>query len=155
MGPIMIYSHTIKYALNTLVYLAEQPPEARNDVNQIAGALGIPKHYLGKILQDLRKQEIVESHRGRLGGFRLLRSPEDIGLYNVVSGIEDPRQYEMCIFDELECNRGRPCSAVCGWNRVKNCITEFMQNHSLADLQKVWQFRKGPEFNTNSQEQSL
>lgn len=137
----MIYSKATEYALNALVYLAEQAPDARNGVHQIADALDIPGHFLGKILQDLRKEEIVESIRGRSGGFRLAQAPADIGLYDVVSTLEDMQRYEMCIFDEFECTVDRPCSMVCEWNAVKNCITDFLQNHSLADLRMVRQFR--------------
>lgn len=137
----MIYSKATEYALNALVYLAEQAPDDRNGVHQIADALDIPGHFLGKILQDLRKEKIVESSRGRSGGFRLARAPAEIGLYYVVSVLEDLQRYEMCIFDEYECTVDRPCSMVCEWNAVKNHITGFLQNHSLADLQMVRQFR--------------
>jgi len=137
----MIYSKATEYALNALVYLAGQPEKRQCGVNEIADALNIPQHFLGKILQDLRKHEFVISTRGRYGGFQLARSPEQIGVYDIVESLEEIQKYERCIFDEFECTRDRPCAVVCDWNGVKSRISQFLKKHSIADLLEVQQFR--------------
>lgn len=137
----MIYSKATEYALKALVYLAGQPEGKQCGVSEIAQTLNIPQHFLGKILQDLRKYEFVTSTRGRYGGFQLAKSPEQIGVYDIVESLEEIQKYEMCIFDEFECTRDRPCAVICDWNGVKSQISQFLKQHSIADLLTVQQYR--------------
>lgn len=137
----MIYSKATEYALNALVYMADQPEGRQCGVGEIAETLNIPQHFLGKILQDLRKHELVTSTRGRYGGFQLAKSPQKIGVHDVIEALEEIQKYEMCIFDDYECTSDRPCSVICDWNGVKNHITQFLKKNSIADLLTVHQYR--------------
>ncbi|HKJ68816.1 MAG TPA: Rrf2 family transcriptional regulator [bacterium] len=133
----MIYSRTTEYAMNALVYLAGESTGSRSGVQEMARSLEIPVHFLGKIMQDLRKGELVQAFRGRNGGYRLALPPAEIALYDVVSVIEDLDKYETCIFGMKECRSGLSCALICDWNQVKNQITEFLRSHSIADLLQV------------------
>ncbi len=133
----MIYSKTTEYAVNAMVYLAGESTGSRSGVQEIARRLDIPVHFLGKIMQNLRKGDLVQASRGRNGGYRLVLPPAEITLYDVVSVIEDLEKYETCIFGIKECRAGLPCSLICDWHEVKNRITEFLRSHSIADLLQV------------------
>ncbi len=57
---------------------------------QIAERQSIPKQYLDQLLLMLKKAGLVESVRGRQGGYQLARPPREITLFDVVAALEGP-----------------------------------------------------------------
>ena len=70
-GAAMI-SQKAKYALRALVALAKQAPETSLMISEIAREQAIPKKFLEQILLELKRDGVVMSRRGRLGGYVLL-----------------------------------------------------------------------------------
>ncbi len=66
-----------RYALKALLSLARADGATR-DVGDISAAEAIPRKFLEAIMSDLRRAGLVESTRGKLGGYRLARAPEEI-----------------------------------------------------------------------------
>ncbi len=137
----MIYSKTTQYAIDALVHLAGLPAGDCLGVQEMAGELNIPEHFLGKILQDLRQGEFVRSVRGRSGGYLLEHRPEEISLYNVLARMEEIEQYESCLFDTEECSLDQRCAVICSWSGVKYHLITFLQSHSIADLREVLDYK--------------
>lgn len=81
-------THTGDYALRALIYLAHDPEDGYHQTRDLARSLNIPGNYLGKILQTLSHQQIVESRRGMNGGFRLARLPDQIRLFDVLKALD-------------------------------------------------------------------
>ena len=81
-------TQTADYALRALIYLAHSPEDGYHQTRELAKALSVPSNYLGKILQLLAHKQIVESQRGRNGGFRLARLPEQVRLFDVLEAID-------------------------------------------------------------------
>ena len=81
-------SRTAQYALRALVYLARQSEDNYHQTQAIAEQLNIPSNYLGKILQKMARQHIVESQKGLLGGFRMAKSAEQINLHEIMVSID-------------------------------------------------------------------
>src|SRR5258707_11545167 len=81
-------TQTADYALRALIYLAHSPEDGNHQTRDLAKALNVPTNYLGKILQLLGHQQIVESQRGMNGGFRLSRLPEQVRLYDVMFALD-------------------------------------------------------------------
>jgi Rrf2 family protein len=77
-------SQTAQYALRTVIRLAAGD-EARWTVEQLAEELDVPRNYLSKTLHLLARAGVVESTRGKHGGFRLRRAPHRITLREVVT----------------------------------------------------------------------
>jgi Rrf2 family protein len=81
-------SRTAQYALRALVYLARQNEDNYHQTQVVAEHLQVPSNYLGKILQKMARQHIVESQKGLMGGFRLARTADRISLYEILSAID-------------------------------------------------------------------
>lgn len=81
-------TQTADYALRALIYLAHSPEDGYHQTRDLAKALNVPTNYLGKILQLLAHQQIVESQRGMNGGFRLAKLPEQVRLYDVFFALD-------------------------------------------------------------------
>jgi Rrf2 family cysteine metabolism transcriptional repressor len=73
-----------EYALLALVYLARQDPEEFISVETIANAQGIPPRFLEQIMTVLKHGRYVRSAKGRLGGYRLAKPPDQISLAEVI-----------------------------------------------------------------------
>ena len=69
-------SQTAEYALRAIAWLSSAPSEPQT-TEAIAAGTGVPEGYLSKVLQSLRRAELVRSKRGITGGFVLGRSAEE------------------------------------------------------------------------------
>lgn len=79
-----LLSKKTKYAINALLYLARHADEQPISVSRIAEARSIPLKFLESILTELRNARILNSKKGKYGGYSLNGSPEDIDLASVV-----------------------------------------------------------------------
>ncbi len=77
-----------EYGLLAVVDLALQPAEVAAQAVQIAERQGIPKQYLDQLMLILRKAGLVESVRGRQGGYKLARPASAITLLDVIVALE-------------------------------------------------------------------
>ena len=85
----MRLGNTTKYAFESLAHLIRS--HARDEwaqIADIAASCGIPRKYLEQVLLDLKNAGIVESKKGQHGGYRLIRSPDQITLGQVLSAIQ-------------------------------------------------------------------
>lgn len=82
-------SQKAKYALRALIALAQAGDRALL-ISEISEAKRIPKKFLEQILLELKRQGIVNSRRGRNGGYALLKDPSEIFFGQVIRIIDGP-----------------------------------------------------------------
>lgn len=75
-----MFSKKTKYALNALVYIAKNIENQPIPTRVIAEAQHIPLKFLEAILAELKNARIVNSHKGKYGGYSLNGSAEDINM---------------------------------------------------------------------------
>jgi Rrf2 family protein len=78
------------YAIRMVVAMAVRPEEvlARE---QLAHSEGLPVKFVDHVLRQLRNGGLIESRRGRYGGYRLTRPAEQISLAEVVHAVAEPQ----------------------------------------------------------------
>ena len=81
-------SQSSAHAIRVLTFLAQQPAGEFQLVRRLADALELPAPYLAKILQPLTNRGLLESQRGRGGGFRLARAPAELSLRQIVDALD-------------------------------------------------------------------
>lgn len=91
----MMISQTTEYALRAVVWLARRPDEQQG-TKKISDAIQVPSGYLSKVLQKLTRAGLLVSSPGRRGGFRLVRSPEDIRVLEVVNAVDPIQRIQSC-----------------------------------------------------------
>jgi Rrf2 family transcriptional regulator, nitric oxide-sensitive transcriptional repressor len=122
------------YALRLLMYLG-LARDRLVTIHEVAEAYGISKNHLMKVVNDLQRAGYVETVRGRGGGIRLARDPNEIRLDSVIRHTEDDFRLVEC-FDPVT-NRCR-ISPSC---RLRGVLREALdawfgvfERHTLADL---------------------
>ena len=90
-----MFSQTVEYALRAVVCLADRAPSACT-TEEIAVATKVPKPYLSKVLQALVRHKIARSQRGIGGGITLIKTPDQLTLFEIVNAIEPIARIETC-----------------------------------------------------------
>jgi Rrf2 family protein len=91
-------SNKCKYAIKALTYIARNSDSTKSVMTaDIAREQNIPRKFLEIILRDLRNNRILESRRGKDGGFRLLRPAEEISLTEIMRIIDGPIAMLPCV----------------------------------------------------------
>jgi Rrf2 family protein len=86
-----------KYAFKALFHLAAQPLGKSVQIEDIAAGAGVPRKFLEHILLDLKRNGIVESRRGRAGGYVLVRDPAEMSIGQILRAIDGPIAPLPCI----------------------------------------------------------
>jgi len=76
------------YGLTAIIILARAKDNELLQIKEIASLGDIPSNYLEQILVVMKKSDIVESIRGANGGYRLIKKPEDISVYEILKTLD-------------------------------------------------------------------
>lgn len=126
---------TSQYALQALMHLARHGDGQPRTSRQIAEETGIPAKYLAFILGSLTHAGILQSSRGKNGGFYLNLPPRKICLYDIVIPFEPGiRAKRTCPFGNKECSDADPCRAHFDWKRVIESEERFLRRKTLHDV---------------------
>ncbi|MGA7837294.1 MAG: Rrf2 family transcriptional regulator [Ignavibacteriaceae bacterium] len=124
----VIFSKKCEYGLQAVLYLAAHLNANVIPSDEIAKALNIPKEFVSKILQSLTESGIVESRKGKNGGFALAKTPEKIRLIDVVAAIDGLDIFNSCVLGFPNCTPDHPCPVHHNWGELRtqayNMLTE-------------------------------
>jgi Rrf2 family protein len=123
-----------EYAIRGMIYLAKQPRDKIVMIKEITKATETSPVFMTKIFQTLGSANLVISSRGASGGIRLSRKSEHITLRDIVEAIEGPVIMNMCVLDEKSCGFSDVCSAHVAWKKIKDSISEMMEDVTLKDI---------------------
>ena len=90
------------YGLRALIYMAKLKGKTAS-VDEIAEKGRLPKVFLRRILQKLAEKKILNSYKGKTGGFSLLSGPESIRVTDVIQAFQGDIDLTNCLL------KGRPC----------------------------------------------
>jgi Rrf2 family protein len=130
----MMISRTAKHALAALTALAEIPDGQYAGAGDIAGEIDAPRNYLGKLLKTLADGGLVESQKGKGGGFRLARSPGSIHLIDAVEPFDRVSRWSVCYLGRERCSDDSPCAVHDRWAEVRDAYLDFLRETTIADL---------------------
>ncbi|MEE8341342.1 MAG: Rrf2 family transcriptional regulator [Candidatus Neomarinimicrobiota bacterium] len=129
----MLFNKTLGYALQTVIFLSNHQSKKPVLQKDIASALDIPHHYLGKILQPLTKNKIVDSKTGAYGGFYLAKPAKDIVLFDIVKIFKGPDFFNNCVLGFPGCDDKTPCPVHKEWRSAKEIVKRFMKENTVAE----------------------
>lgn len=130
----MILSRTSQYAIQALIFVATRPRGEPVLNRTMAERLRVPPAYLAKILQQLCRGGLLQSARGRQGGFFLGEGREKADLMSVVALIEGDGFVEECVLGLKVCEDRTACPLHFKWRPVRERMVAILKEQTLENL---------------------
>ena len=130
----IVISKTEVYAMTALAALARLPNGGYAGAVEIAKAIGAPPNYLSKLLKVLGDEGLVESRKGKGGGFRLTRNPASISLLDAMEPVGRVSRMTGCFLGRPQCCDSEPCAVHGQWITARTAYFEFLSGMTVADL---------------------
>jgi Rrf2 family protein len=127
-----------QYAFKALTYLAEKYNEGPVLISEISKKKKIPLKFLENILLELKKADMLDSKKGKGGGYFLKKAPSKIRVADVVRLINGPIAMLPCVslYFYERCNN---CNEKhCGLHdmmiEVRDATLSILENRTIRDL---------------------
>ena len=131
----MMISTRGRYALRVMIDLAEQQTSSFTPLKEIAARQEISEKYLESIVKNLVQNGFLEGLRGKGGGYRLVRSPEEYTVGSILRLMEGSLAPVACLEQRaLPCSREEKCRTLPMWKKLYAMLNDFFDGVTLADL---------------------
>jgi len=133
----MFLSKSFGYALRGILYVALMEGEKRKvQIGEIADKLSVPKHFLGKIMQQMVKAGLLHSTKGPYGGFTITETTLAQPIIKLVGITDGMDQFKVCLLRLRYCNGASPCPLHNEMEQVKIRMLNLFENTTIGDLMK-------------------
>ena len=123
-----------RYALQVMLDLAQQSPDAYISLHDISQRQAVSMKYLEAIVAMLNKAGMVESRRGKSGGYRLTRPPESCSVGEILQLTQGSMAPVYCLEPGGACEKSERCITYPMWRQLDQLIDSYLRRVSLADL---------------------
>lgn len=124
-----------RYALRFMLDLAQHSGESYISLRAVADREGYSVKYLEAIAGNLKRSGLIESSRGKDGGYRLCRDPEKYLVGEILRSIEDNLAPVSCIKSgSVNCKYADVCLTIPMWKELDNMINAYLDTVTLRDL---------------------
>lgn len=131
----MMVSTKGRYALRVMIDLAEHPTEGFLPLKEIAQRQEISEKYLESIIKALVKGGLLTGVRGKGGGYRLNKAPDQYTVGSVLMLTEGTLAPVSCLELEAQpCVKAAECRTLPMWKKLDDMIQTFFEGITIADL---------------------
>lgn len=124
-----------RYALRIMIDLAQHRDDGYISLKTISDRTQLSMKYLEMIVGNLKKSELVDSTRGKEGGYKLNKTPQEYSIGEILRCIEDNLAPVACIKEgEIQCDRSGACLTVPMWKELDDITNAYLDTVSLEDL---------------------
>ena len=123
-----------RYAVMAMADLARHDSPTAVPLTQVAERQRLPLAYLEQLFVHLRRANLVDSARGRSGGYRLAKPARDISVAAVMAAVEEETRFTRCAGEGPGCVADQPCLTHDLWTALSHSTASFLQSVSLADV---------------------
>ena len=133
----MLISTKGRYALRVMIDLAEHQTDGYIPLKEVAQRQDISEKYLETIIRLLVKANILSGLRGKGGGYKLTKSPDQYTVGAILRLTEDSLAPVSCLGPGAAvCARAAECRTLHMWQGLDKVINEYLDNVTIADLMK-------------------
>ncbi len=139
----MQLSKKAEYALRAVINIAMASAQGRASVPgaELAETNRLPLKYVERILQELRAAKLIETQRGKFGGYALARPAEEIRMGDIVRQVDGRLAPIACASEGAYQRCTCPDEIHCGLRMlmidVRNAIAAILDRYTLADVVEV------------------
>ncbi len=131
----MKLSNSSQYAIRILTYMTIQN-ESLINATLLSQKLQIPYKFLTKIMTALVKADLVESSRGKEGGFKLKKSSSDIKIDDILNIFHDTVKKEECLLGIGQCDTQCRCALHDQWMKPKLLLQKMFRESNLETISR-------------------
>lgn len=131
----MMISTKGRYALKVMIDLTQNNTGEFISLKDVAKRQNISMKYLEMIVSILNKGKMVESQRGKSGGYRLAKKPSEYTVESILTLTEGTLAPTNCVeTGAKKCDRAANCITLPLWKKLDNVIDEYLESVTLEDL---------------------
>lgn len=131
----MLISTKGRYALRVMIDLAEHQTDEFVSLRGIAERQEISEKYLESIIRMLVKARVLESLRGKGGGYRLKKAPDEYTVDSILRLTEESLAPVSCLEQNADvCPRAGACRTLSLWRGLDQVIHDYLESVTIADL---------------------
>lgn len=131
-------SKKAQYAIRAAAYLASRYNSGPVGIAEISEQKKIPLKFLENILLELKKADLLESKKGKGGGYQLKLPPEDIHLARIIRTVDGPISLLPCVSLYFHENCSDCDEANCRINKVfaeaRDATLGVLEHRTLKDI---------------------
>jgi Rrf2 family transcriptional regulator, iron-sulfur cluster assembly transcription factor len=123
-----------RYAVMAMADLAKHGEDGAVPLSAIAERQSLSLAYLEQIFLRLRRAGLVESARGRAGGYLLARPAHAIAIVSIMTAVEEETRMTRCLDAEIGCLGDKRCLTHALWHALGGHIEAFLSSVSLQEV---------------------
>lgn len=130
----MFFSKSFGYALRGVFYIAATQNKPRVCIEELADKLKVPRHFMGKVMKSLVKNDVLSSSKGPTGGFSLNEKTLDTPILRFLEITDGPKQYDNCVLRFTKCNSQNPCPLHHTLEETRRNLSVKLSGTTIRDL---------------------
>jgi len=131
-------SLTCKTAIKAVIYLSSRTdPEDRPGIREIATAINANEHTVGKLLQTLVKQNVINSIKGPSGGFYISGTQQKLPIMTIIEAIDGTALFTGCGLGLSKCSASHPCPIHNEYQEGKKLLEKLFCTRRIVDLRST------------------
>ncbi len=128
-------SLTCKTAIKAVIYLASKYESGvRTGIKEIAEFIEASEHTVGKMLQILVKEKVINSAKGPTGGFYVTVKQKNQPIINIVEAIDGKEVFKQCGLGLSKCSSTHPCPIHNDYKGVRDLFEKLCRDKKMTDL---------------------
>lgn len=131
-----MFSKACEYAIRASIYIAVKSESGqRVSLKDIAGAIDSPEAFTAKILQQLSKDQLIDSVKGPSGGFSIDKKKlQSLRLSQIVYAIDGDRIYKGCGLGLKDCSERKPCPVHHKFKAIREELKTMLEKTTVTEL---------------------
>jgi len=121
------------YSIRALIYIAQNNNRITS-ITELVKKLDTPRPFLRKILQILSNNNILESYKGKNGGFKLAKKPEEIYLLDLIEIFQGKFKINECLFKKKICPDQANCRLKYKLDEIEKLVEHKIKEINLQSL---------------------
>ncbi len=131
-----------RYAVRAILDLSVHYKGEPVQIKDIAKREKLSIRYLENIFTQLKAAGIINSEKGRGGGFYLAKKPEKITMLDIVQSVEGNLSIVDCVDSPSKCKKASICVSREVWEKISVGVKEILKNITLNDLIQSYKKKK-------------
>jgi len=128
-------SYTCKTAVKAVIFLATKYETGEKaGIKEIADYIAASEHTVGKMLQTLVRQDVINSLKGPAGGFYITLEQLQQPIFNIVEAIDGRNVFRGCGLGLSRCSATHPCPIHNEYKEAREIIEKIFRTKCVADL---------------------